>query len=218
MIQEADTVRLVMVDDHQLILDGLVNMLRPYPRYEVLATFTRPHEALRAIPILKPHLVLTDLDMPEMSGAELITELRDAFPELRFILLTMYLEQNLVKTLTQKGLEGYLLKNDDQADFLNALEAVSAGKRYFSPRVTEILIDDRQSLGGSAKVQLLDLSRREREILCLIAEGYSTKEVAEELFISSGTVETHRKSLMRKLDVHNVAGLVRIAVKEGLVE
>lgn len=217
-MQSQTPVNIVLVDDHQLILDGLVHMLRPYPRYEVLATFTQPREALRSIPVLKPHLVLTDLDMPEMSGAELITQLREALPVLRFILLSMHLEQHLVKKLMQKGLEGYLLKNDDEADFIHALDAVAAGKRYFSSRVTEVLADEDKMLGGGARLQLLDLSEREREILRLIAEGRSTKAIAEELFISVGTVETHRKSLMRKLDVHNVAGLVRIAVKEGLVD
>jgi DNA-binding NarL/FixJ family response regulator len=184
----------------------------------VLATFTDPRAALRKVPVLRPDILVFDLDMPGISGTELMQQLAAQLPDLRFILLTMHLEQGLVRRLMQQGLHGYLLKNDDREDFLHALEAVAGGKRYYSPRVAEVLVDERRAVGGGVRLQLTELTARERDILRCIAEGLSSRDIAEALFISVGTVDSHRKALMRKLDVHNVAALVRIAVREGLVD
>lgn len=208
-----------LVDDHQLLMDGIANLLSNHPGIEVVQTFSNPLVALQQIPNLAPDIAILDLDMPELSGNELAIKLKEALPTLKVIILTMHLDTTTVKNIVKMNIDGFLLKNDDQEDFFQAVLTVSNGKKYFSARVTEALAsgNSRELKGGFSPVRTLDLTDREREILTLIAEGNSSKEIAEQLFISVGTVETHRKSLIKKLDVKNIAGLVRIAVKEGLV-
>ena len=208
-----------LVDDHQLLMDGIANLLSNHPGIEVVQTFSNPLVALQQIPNLAPDIAILDLDMPELSGNELAIKLKEALPTLKVIILTMHLDTTTVKNIVKMNIDGFLLKNDDQEDFFQAVLTVSNGKKYFSARVTEALAvgNSRELKGGFSPVRTLELTDREREILTLIAEGNSSKEIAEQLFISVGTVETHRKSLIKKLDVKNIAGLVRIAVKEGLV-
>jgi len=211
-------VDIVIVDDHQLVIDGLISLLESNEHIRILKTFNDPREALNKIPELNPEILLVDLDMPGMSGAELTEQLLKIKPELKVILLTMHLSQLTVEKMMGLGIYGYLIKNDDSDDFLNAIINVAHGKKFFSSRVTEILATKGQEINPNHKFKLLTLTDREKEILKLIAEGHSSKEIGDLLFISQGTVETHRKSLLKKLDVHNVAGLVRVAVKEGLVD
>jgi DNA-binding NarL/FixJ family response regulator len=210
--------KVVLVDDHQLVLDGLSDMLEKAEGFDVVMTFNDPAEALRQIPRLEPDLLMTDLEMPGLTGEELITRLREQDFRGKCILLTMYLDQATVKRMMELDVDAYLLKNSDREEFMQALLSVARGKKYYSSRVTEALIDKGKELKRSSSAPSLDeLTDRERDVLKCIAEGSSTKEIAEELFISVSTVETHRKALLRKLDVKNVAGLVRIAVQSGLV-
>lgn len=156
--------------------------------------------------------------MPSLTGEELITGLKEQDFSGKCILLTMYLDQATVKRMMELEVDAYLLKNSDREEFMQALQTVARGKKYYSSRVTEALIDKGKELKRSSSAPSLgELTDRERDVLRCIAEGSSTKEIAEELFISVSTVETHRKALLRKLDVKNVAGLVRIAVQSGLV-
>lgn len=210
--------KIVIVDDHQLVLDGLSDMLEKAVGFEVMMTFNDPQEALRQITVLEPDLLMTDLEMPGLTGEQLITKLREQGFKGKFVLLTMYLDQSMVKRMMELEVDAYLLKNSDREEFTQALNAVARGKKYYSSRVTEVLIDKGKELKRSSATPSLDeLTKRECEVLKCIAEGSSTKEIAEELFISVSTVETHRKALLSKLEVKNVAGLVRIAVQAGLV-
>lgn len=208
---------IIIVDDHQLIIDGLVRMVSADDRFEVVATYNSPEEALKKVPILQPDILMTDLEMPGMNGLELIRKIRDWNSGQKVILLTMHLDRATVKSAMERDVNAYLLKNLDEREFLMALNKVRQGQRYFSYEVTDTLANKDIEIKPKAQLKTLGLTDREREILTLIAEGLSSKMIADDLSISLSTVETHRKALIKKLEVSNVAGLVRIAVQEGLV-
>ncbi len=208
--------KVIVVDDHQLVINGFTKLLTD-KGVEVVATFTQPREALIQIPILKPDVVLTDLDMPGLNGAELIEQVRKKEPGQKFIMLTMHLNQQIVKKMLGIKVDGYLSKNAHPEELFQAVEAVANGRTYYSTDVTQSLVFNGNEITHQNPMLTLALSEREREVLTLIAEGESTKSIADKLHISTGTVETHRRSIMSKLDVSNMAGMVRIAVQEGLV-
>ena len=208
--------KIVIVDDHQLVINGFLKLLIE-KEIRAVATFTKPKEALRQIPILKPDIVLTDLDMPGLNGVELIEQVRKVRPEQKFIMLTMHLNQQIVKKMLGRKINGYLSKNAHPEELFQALEAVSNGRSYYSSDVAKSLAFQGNKITTENPMLTLALSEREREVLKLIAHGEPTKGIAEKLHISIGTVETHRRSIMIKLEVNNMAGMVRIAVQEGLV-
>ena len=209
--------KVALVDDHPLVLDGLKRIISESPEVGEVHTFNHPKTALEAIQVLKPNLVFVDFDMPEMNGLELAQQLKSNVSNIKVILLTMNSEPELIKKAMALQLDGYLLKSDEKLDFLTAVSKIANNGTYFSPKTAEALVNQTPKMSKSAPSKTLSLTPREREILIKIAEGLSTKEIAEALFISPGTVETHRKALIKKLEVKNMAGLVRIAVKEGLV-
>jgi DNA-binding NarL/FixJ family response regulator len=208
--------KIILVDDHHLVLDGFSRILKSQG-YEVMA-FTNPHLALKEILKSPPTIVLTDLDMPGLNGAELIEAVRKTNPEQKFILLTMHLNQQVIKRMMALKVNGFLSKASHPDELLEALEAILNGRNYYAAEVTKALAFQGDDLGSPVVgMETLSLSNREQEVLKLIAMGESTKLIASKLNISIGTVETHRGAIMRKLDVKNVAGMVRIAVKNGLV-
>ncbi|MHA7102579.1 LuxR family two component transcriptional regulator [Roseivirga pacifica] len=209
---------IVIVDDHQMIIDGLSRIIAEEHRFKVLSTYVDPKEALQKVPILKPDVLLVDLEMPGLNGLELVSQLKKTMPELRTILLTMHLDYATVKKAMEIGFDSYILKNLDETELKIALNKVVKGQKYWSASITEVLNNTSKIIGKERFSKLASLTNRETEILKLIAEAHSTKQIAEELFISVSTVETHRKSIIKKLDATNVAGLVRIAVSEGLVD
>lgn len=212
-----EKIRIVIVDDHQLICDGLSRIIQEIPEFEVITTYQNPMEALQKIPVWKPDILLVDFEMPGLNGIELIQKLKLEIPDLRSILLTMHLDKATVKEALSQGVNAYILKNLDEFELRIALEKVKNNQNYYSAPVTEVLNNKSKVIQKNSNSQLESLSNREREVLRLIAEAFSTKEIAHQLSVEISTIETHRKSLLRKLDVRNVAGLVRIAIQEGLV-
>lgn len=212
-----EKIKIVIVDDHQLICDGLSRIIQEIPEFEVITTYQNPMEALQKIPVWKPDILLVDFEMPGLNGLELIQKLKLEIPDLRSILLTMHLDKATVKEALSQGVNAYILKNLDEFELRIALEKVKNNQNYYSAPVTEVLNNKSKVIQKNSNSQLESLSNREREVLRLIAEAFSTKEIAYQLSVEISTIETHRKSLLRKLDVRNVAGLVRIAIQEGLV-
>lgn len=212
-----EKIKIVIVDDHQLICDGLSRIIQEIPEFEVITTYQNPMEALQKIPVWKPDILLVDFEMPGLNGIELIQKLKLEIPGLRSILLTMHLDKATVKEALSQGVNAYILKNLDEFELRIALEKVKNNQNYYSAPVTEVLNNKSKVIQKNSNSQLESLSNREREVLRLIAEAFSTKEIAHQLSVEISTIETHRKSLLRKLDVRNVAGLVRIAIQEGLV-
>ncbi|TNF40970.1 MAG: response regulator transcription factor [Cytophagales bacterium] len=212
-----DKKSIVIVDDHQMIIDGLSRIIQEIPGFELLTTYHDPIEALKKIPIWNPDILLVDLEMPSLNGLELIRRLKQDFPELKTILLTMHLDRATVKEALSLKVNAYILKNLDEFELRIALEKVSKDQNYYSSPVTEVLNSKSRQIQKTSNSQIDELSNREREVLKLIAEAFSTKEIADQLSLEVSTIETHRKSIMRKLNTRNVAGLVRIAIQEGLV-
>lgn len=218
----------MIVDDHQVVIDGLQAVLRDLPDIEVVGYANRGDEALQQLPLFNPDVLLLDIDMPGMNGLVMLERLRredvlDKAPAV--IILSMHLEASVIRDAIAKGANGYLPKNANASMLGEAIRSVATGQPWFAPEVTLALSggggatpspDGENTASDAAK--LASLSEREREILAAIAEGQSSREIAESLFLSPRTVDTHRSNLMRKLDIHKVAGLIRFALKQGLVE
>lgn len=217
---DKQAIQVCLVDDHQLLMDGIKNLLNSTSQINVVQTFNNSLVAQKEIPVIHPDIAILDLDMPHLNGLDLALKLKAESPEIKVIILTMHLDKNTVKKIIKHNVDGFLLKNDDQEDFILGVKTVANGKKFYSTHVTEVLANEntRNIKNNNSPLKTLDLTQREKEVLTLIAEGNSSKEISEHLFISVGTVETHRKSLLKKLDVKNIAGLVRIALKEGLVQ
>lgn len=208
-------VNLIICDDHQLVIDGLKALMEGENDLILKGTANNGAEAIRLIQNLKIDLVLMDLDMPVMSGIEATKAIKKDHPEVKVIILTMHDEKSIITMLMDLGADGYVIKNADRLELLNAIRNVAAGKKHFSPEVTVALLSQEENPMSSALME--GLTEREIEILKLIAEGLSNKEIGDKLFISHRTVDTHRTNLMKKLEVHNIAGLIRFAIKHGLI-
>ena len=211
--------RIVIVEDHTLFRAGLYALLNQDPAFKVIGEFNNGRDAMRAIPTLKPDLVLMDLSMPGMGGIEAITEIKRRSPETRIIVLTIHKTDEYIHETLRLGANGYVLKDATHDELRTAIRTVLAGKMYLSPDVSGKVITTYVG-GGKSPVTarpLEKLTLREREILKLVAEGHANRQIAEYLSLSVKTVEKHRSNLMKKLDLHNVAMLTIFAVENGLI-
>ncbi|MGW8123557.1 response regulator [Roseivirga echinicomitans] len=209
--------KIIIVDDHQLVGNGVAKFFENHQSIEVIAVFNNPQEALSKVPILKPDILLTDLGMPELNGFDLIEKLKVHGLKTSYIILSMHLDQATIKKALAAGVSGYVPKNSNESEFVLCVEMVAKGESYFSQQTIKALTQIGKPIEKSNFSKINSLTKREVEILKLIAEGLSNKEIGEQLFIAVSTVETHRKALMEKLEVNKVTALVRIAVREGLV-
>ena len=212
-------VRVVIVEDQTIIREGLRSLLSSAKEFDVVGEAEDGRAAIRCIEKCKPDLVLTDLSMPRMNGTDMIETIKKQSPKTKVIALTVHQEEEYVLATLKAGVDGYLLKEASYPELLMAIRSVLKGNRYISPEISGKLISGYLEGRKSFKIDSLweTLTRREREILKLIAEGYKNKEIADYLCISAKTVETHRANLMRKLDLHNTAALVALATEKGLV-
>jgi len=212
--------RILIVDDHQLIIDGLRGFIESNQNYQVIGEANTGTEAIRLTSVLNPDLILMDIEMPEMSGIQASQEIKKSHPQIKIIIVSMHNEKQLIKKLIDQGADGYLLKNSSQIEVMDAIEKVLNNQIYLSQDVTLSLLDKSQnkSSHNSDVTTIAQLTEREIEILKLVAQGMKNKEVGDSLNISHRTVDTHRTNLMKKLDVTNVAGLIRFAFKNGLIQ
>ncbi|MBI3136315.1 MAG: response regulator transcription factor [Bacteroidetes bacterium] len=214
--------RVLLVDDHQLIIDGLRGFIEAAPAYAVVGEANTGTEAVRLAAVLNPDVILMDIEMPEMSGIQACQEIKKTMPDVKIIIVSMHHEKQLIKKLIDLGADGYLLKNSQQQEVMDALEKVLRNQSYFSQDVTLSLLDKSNSKNASthssAVLHVSQLTEREIEILKLVAQGMTNKEIGDSLNISHRTVDTHRTNLMKKLEVTNVAGLIRFAFKNGLIQ
>lgn len=208
--------QVAICDDHPIILAGMKRLLLDMPGVEFAGAVTTGEDALYLLEHLPVDVLLMDLDMQGIGGAEATRRIKARWPAVKVMALTMHDEPALVRDLMEAGADGYLLKTADLEEMKRAVVAVGQGRRHFSPDITEALLKRPAPEGVDDRLQAL--SAREREVLAALAEGLSNKEIGERHFISPRTVDTHRTNLMRKLGVHNIAGLVRLAVSAGLVK
>jgi DNA-binding NarL/FixJ family response regulator len=205
-------IKVLLVDDHQIIIDGLKSLLNNSDDIIVVAEANNGREALRILDILEIDVILMDIDMPVLNGIDTLKEIAKQSFGVKVIILSMHNEAGMIKSLMSIGANGYLLKSCAQEELIGAIRKVASGQSYFSTEVTLSLLNPAQS---NQPTELL--TERETEIIKLIAEGYSNKEIGSKLFISHRTVDTHRTNLMKKLDVSNIAGLISYAIRNGIV-
>jgi DNA-binding NarL/FixJ family response regulator len=211
------SIRVLLADDHKLVRAGLHSLLDGLPDVEVVAGASDGREALALIETHHPHVALMDIAMPGLNGLEAAEKVAKQFPETRVIILSMHASEEYVMRALRAGAAGSLLKNSGPSELELAIKAVARGEIYLSPPVSKHVVTDYvQRIGGEASLQD-QLTPRQREILQLIAEGHSSKEIAQRLNVSTRTVETHRAQLMERLDIHDVAGLVRFAIRAGVI-
>lgn len=211
--------KILLCDDHQLIIDGLKNIIGEVPTLEYAGEANNGEQALKFLSLVSVDLVLMDIDMPVMNGLDATIQIKKSYPDVKVLVLTMHDEPSLVRKIMDIGANGYMLKNSDQNALIEGIHKVLAGELFFPQDILEGKKPTKEesfSLKPSDVVLISSLTEREIEILKLIAEGLSNKEIGDKLFISHRTVDTHRTNLMKKLDVHNIAGLIRFAIRNNL--
>ncbi|MCF6289703.1 MAG: response regulator transcription factor [Desulfobacterales bacterium] len=210
------TIRILLADDHKIMRAGLCSLLEKQPDMEVVAEAENGRRAVQMTIEHKPDVVIMDVSMPELNGIEATRQIVAAVPGTRIIALSMYSDKRFVVGMLQAGAAGFLLKDCASQDLARAINAVASGKNYLSPEIAGVMIEDYVHRFAVADATTQVLTAREREVLQLIAEGWATREIAGRLYVSVKTVETHRRKIMKKLDIHSVADLTKYAIREGL--
>jgi DNA-binding NarL/FixJ family response regulator len=209
--------RIVLADDHTLVRAGIRSLVESLDDVEVVAECGDGREALERITRQLPDVALIDIGMPGLSGLEVARRAAQEAPKTKIVILSMHADPTYVTQALRAGVAGYLLKGAAVSELPLALRSVMRGETYLTPKVSKSVVEGFLRDGGEEPDLLEGLTRRQREILQLIAEGHSTKEIAGILEVSAKTVETHRARLMERLDIHDVPGLVRLAIRAGLV-
>jgi DNA-binding NarL/FixJ family response regulator len=211
---------IVLADDHVLVRQGLRRILEGTAGLEVVGEANDGLELLDLLTRVNPHLVILDIFMPNLRGIEAIHEIKKIHPEVKILILTMHKDKEYLYLALSAGAKGYLLKEDADKQLFSAIEKVRQGKTYISPQFSEEVVDDLVQVGrGNARTvfEVDPLTPREREVLKLIAEGKSSKEIANALFISVFTVNNHRASIMEKLNLNKATDLVKYAIRKGYI-
>jgi DNA-binding NarL/FixJ family response regulator len=211
-------IRILLADDHVLVLAGIRGLIEEIEGTKIVAEATNGRDAVALAKQHRPDLVVMDISMKELNGIEATAQIKAELPDTRVLILSMHTTEEFVRRAIRAGASGYLVKDSAPLDLRMAIAAVMRNEIYLSPRISKHVVAGFLGGGGSADSSSLDaLTARQREILQMVAEGKSTKEIAFELDVSVKTVETHRAALMERLDIRDVAGLVMYAVRHGLV-
>ena len=210
---------ILLADDHSILRAGLCSILNSKADFDVVAEVDNGMDAIKTALAIKPDLLLTDLSMPKKNGTEAISEIKKRLPDIKCLVLTMHTSEEHIRTALNAGADGYVLKDDSHEELLTAIKTVLSGKTYLSPSICGNVVSGYlNSTTADKPVSAWELlTRREKEIIKLIAEGNRSKDIAEQLSISIKTVEKHRSNLMKKLDLHSVSSLTNYAMKNGLV-
>lgn len=207
--------KVLIADDHGLLRAGLAALLAKLPGVEAVWEAADGRQALHAVKDHHPDIVIMDIDMPGLNGLDATERIREAGPGTKVLILSMHTKEEFVAQALKAGASGYLLKGAATEELAKALNVVAAGQFYLSPAISRQLVD----IMLHGKPSGLDLlSSRQREILQLVAEGHTTRAIADLLHVSTKTVDAHRAEIMKRLDIHDVARLVRFAIREGLVK
>ena len=211
-----NTIKVLVVDDHPVVRKGISTCLARHQQMQVVGEAADGREALRLARALQPDITLMDIDMPQMNGLAATEALHRELPKVKVLVLSMHSNSENVLRIIQCGARGFVLKEAPIDELVRAIETVNAGDAYFSSDVARVALN-KFVRGNGAAADTVHLTVREREVLTLIAEGLSNKEIACQLSVGVRTVETHRERTMRKLNIHTVAGLTRYAIRQGLV-
>ena len=209
---------IVVADDHKIVREGIRKVLETREDFQVVGEASDGEEAFQMVLEKKPDVALMDIWMPRLSGIDATRRIGKRGLDTKVLVLSMHESRTYVEEVLRAGAAGYIVKNAAPQDLLNAIDAVCSGASYLSPTITQQVVDAIARPGDAVPSGVAALTDREREVLQLIAEGFSSKEIAGMLGVSLKTVDSHRSNLMEKLDIHKVSGLVRFAIRAGLVE
>ena len=201
-----------LTDDHEILLDGLKKIISDETDLKVVGSAATVQQTMDELTRLNVDLLITDYNLPDEDGLTLVRKVKRKYPEMKILVLSMHDEGHLVKEILKEGINGYVLKKDSHNELVNAISAIQNGKVYLSSDINTILM---KGLHGEGEQKLL--TEREREILKLISREYTNRDIAEELFISERTVETHRKNIFRKTGTNNMVGLIKYAYANNLI-
>jgi len=211
-----DKITVLIADDHGLVRDGLKKILENSTDIQVVGEASNGLEVIKKVSELHPEVVLLDISMPKLNGMEAARRIKKENPGTKIVMLTMHEEEEYSLKMVRMGVSGYLLKDSTALEVMEAIRSVYAGKAFFSPQIAKVIAESYRDAVAEKEDPYDRLNDREREILQLIAEGHTNKKIADILFISPKTVDNHRTNLMRKLDIHSTAALVRWATKRGI--
>lgn len=214
-----DKIKVLIVDDHKIIRDGLISILKNDNGIEIIGEAQNGKEA---IAFIKSHpkkidVILLDINMPELGGIETATLIKEVDPEIKIIVLTMHLEDAYIVRMIQAGVKGYIIKESGSEKLIDGVKTVMLGKKFFSDEVADRMSNHLVTGSSDIPTSPFTLTQREKDVLSNIIDGKTTKEIGTKLYISSRTVETHRRNIMQKLKVKNVAEMVKTALEKGLV-
>jgi len=210
-------IRILLADDHPVVRKGIGSCLSRKPNLQIIAEAGDGQEALKKAKELRPDVVVMDIDMPNMNGLAVTEALRKEAPQIKVLILSMHGSSEYVMRIIQSGAKGFVLKNASPDELIKAIETVQSGEAFFSPDAAKAALNHFVRGNNSGGVDGELLTSREREVLIQIADGLSNKEIASRLGVGVRTVETHRERIMRKLNIHSVAGLTKFAIAQGYV-
>jgi DNA-binding NarL/FixJ family response regulator len=214
-------IRIILTDDHQIVRDGIKSMLSDEPGIQIIAQAASGLELFILLETNKADVIILDIELPDISGIDICRKIMVRYPETKVLILSMYTGEEFISKAISEGAKGYLPKNTSREELVTAIRAVADNREYFSPAISEIMlksyIQKAKSRNTDAK-DLSELSKREIEILKMLSEGYPNTEIAEKLFISIRTVESHKSHIMQKLEIRTTVELVKFAIRNKLIE
>lgn len=216
-----DKIRILLADDHTLIRRGIATLLQSMKDFSIVGEAEDGEDAVHKTGELRPDVIVIDLSMPKLSGIEATKIIKKRYPETNVLVLTMHENEEYVYQILKSGASGYVLKSAGRNELAAAIRATAKGEKFFSPKISQLMADGyvkrvEQRTSDSPKGDV-PLTRREREILTLVASGLTNQQIADQLFISPRTVDTHRTNIMQKLAIHDLANLVRYAIEHGII-
>ncbi len=214
-----DNIKILIADDHQIILDGLRLLLNQEEGIKVIAEVTDGEQVINeARKAQELDVILLDINMPKLDGIEVTRLLKTEFPEISILIMTMYNRKEFIRSLIEVGVDGYILKNSGKKELLSALQALSKGEPYFGKEITRTIMKSYQKSRVFDNPMEIELTSREKEIIQLIGDGLNTAEIGEKLFLSTHTINTHRKNILSKLNVKNSVGVIRFGIQTGIIK
>lgn len=216
----SEKIRILIADDHTIVRQGLSRLLEEQTDLKVVGEATDGQKTVEQAMALKPDVIIMDIAMPRMNGIEAAKRIRKLLPKAKILILSMYSHEHYIHQLMEAGVSGYLLKDDSGRDIIKAIHAALKDETSLNPAISKVLVDAYRSpgKGASRSERYKQLTNREREVFQLIAEGHSTRQIAEMLFVSISTVKSHRANLMEKLNIDSSVKLIHFAIQLGLVD
>lgn len=206
-----------ITDDHFMVVEGLKTMLNKVEGIQIINSYNNVNDTIAGLSNSLPAILLLDINLPDGNGIDLCKQLKELYKNLKIIALSNYEDVSFIKQIIKNGANGYLLKNTNKQELINAIKAVNNNELFLPGKLQKLLVNDSLGKPNNSSYFIPSLTRREKEVLDLIVKEFTSEEIADQLFITSKTVEAHRSNLIQKLGVKNVAGLVRVALEKGLV-